>query len=96
MLEADLAGDAALQGRGVWTTTGDLALPLLTTERELAAGDVLWTDVEHHVLGATARTSGAPGWSGETPTARQQAQFEKWRDILDRGTRGDEGRGDVR
>ena len=30
---------------GVWTTHGDLALPLLTTERELAAGDVLWTDV---------------------------------------------------
>jgi Xaa-Pro dipeptidase len=30
---------------GVWTTHGDLALPLLTTERELSAGDVLWTDV---------------------------------------------------
>ena len=30
---------------GVWTTHGDLALPLLTTERELAEGDVLWTDV---------------------------------------------------
>ena len=29
----------------VWTTTGDLALPLLTTEKELAKGDVLWTDV---------------------------------------------------
>ncbi|MDQ2635968.1 MAG: aminopeptidase P family N-terminal domain-containing protein, partial [Actinomycetota bacterium] len=29
----------------VWTTTGDLALPLLTTERRLERGDVLWTDV---------------------------------------------------
>ena len=29
----------------VWTTTGDLALPLLPTEKELAKGDVLWTDV---------------------------------------------------
>ena len=29
----------------MWTTHGDLALPLLTTERELANGDVLWTDV---------------------------------------------------
>ena len=29
---------------GPWTTTGDLACPLLTTERELAEGDVLWVD----------------------------------------------------
>ena len=40
-----LAGDAHHENQGTWTTTGDLALPLLTTERELAAGDVLWTDV---------------------------------------------------
>ena len=33
------------KAEGVWTTHGDLALPLLTTERELAEGDVLWTDV---------------------------------------------------
>ena len=29
---------------GPWTTTGDLACPLLSTERELAEGDVLWVD----------------------------------------------------
>ena len=33
------------KAEGVWTTHGDLALPLLSTERELAKGDVLWTDV---------------------------------------------------
>ena len=33
------------QAEGVWTTHGDLALPLMTTERGLAKGDVLWTDV---------------------------------------------------
>lgn len=33
------------KAEGVWTTHGDLALPLLSTERELAEGDVLWTDV---------------------------------------------------
>ena len=29
---------------GPWTTTGDLACPLLNTERALEAGDVLWSD----------------------------------------------------
>jgi Xaa-Pro aminopeptidase len=29
---------------GPWTTTGDLACPLLSTERELVEGDVLWVD----------------------------------------------------
>ncbi len=29
---------------GPWTTTGDLACPLLSTARELAEGDVLWVD----------------------------------------------------
>ena len=30
---------------GPWTTTGDLACPLLSTERELVEGDVLWVDL---------------------------------------------------
>ena len=29
---------------GPWTTHGDLACPLLSTERELAEGDVIWVD----------------------------------------------------
>jgi Xaa-Pro aminopeptidase len=66
---------------GVWTTHGDLALPLLTTERELAQGDVLWTDVSityHGYCSDFGRT-----WIvGRNPTPRQQAQFDKWREIM--------------
>ena len=66
----------------VWTTTGDLALPLLTTERELAAGDVLWTDVSITYDGYCS-DFGRTWVVGDEPSARQQAQFEKWREILD-------------
>ena len=45
MLEAIWQVMPTSKAEGVWTTHGDLALPLLTTERELAKGDVLWTDV---------------------------------------------------
>ena len=66
----------------VWTTTGDLALPLLTTEKELAKGDVLWTDVSITYEGYCS-DFGRTWLVGEEPAARQQAQFAKWRDILD-------------
>lgn len=66
---------------GVWTTHGDLALPLLTSERELAAGDVLWTDVSI-TYGGYCSDFGRTWIVGETPTARQQAQFDQWRHIM--------------
>ena len=66
----------------VWTTTGDLALPLLTTERELALGDVLWTDVSITYEGYCS-DFGRTWLVGEQPTDRQHANFEKWREILD-------------
>ena len=56
---------------GVWTTTGDLALPLLTTERELAKGDVLWTDVSITYEGYCS-DFGRTWLVGEEPSARQQ------------------------
>lgn len=66
---------------GVWTTHGDLALPLLTTERELAEGDVLWTDVSityHGYCSDFGRT-----WIvGRDPTPRQRAQFDRWFAIM--------------
>jgi Xaa-Pro aminopeptidase len=69
------------KAEGVWTTHGDLALPLLTTERELAEGDVLWTDVSityHGYCSDFGRT-----WIvGRDPTPRQQAQFDRWREIM--------------
>ena len=67
---------------GVWTTHGDLALPLLTTERELRAGDVLWTDVSITYAGYCS-DFGRTWVVGQDPTPRQQAQFGKWREIMD-------------
>ncbi|HEY9265109.1 MAG TPA: Xaa-Pro peptidase family protein [Mycobacterium sp.] len=70
------------RAEGTWTTTGDLALPLLTTERELRQGDVLWTDVSiayHGYCSDHGRT-----WIvGQDPTPAQQAQFDKWSRIVD-------------
>ncbi|GFG74540.1 peptidase [Mycobacterium botniense] len=66
---------------GVWTTHGDLALPLLTTERELIRGDVLWTDVSITYRGYCS-DFGRTWIVGQQPTARQQAQFDKWREIM--------------
>jgi Xaa-Pro aminopeptidase len=67
---------------GPWTTHGDLACPLSTTERELREGDVLWVDLGisyagfHSYFGRT--------WIvGREPDARQRAQFERWRAIMD-------------
>jgi Xaa-Pro dipeptidase len=67
---------------GVWTTHGDLALPLLTTDRELAAGDVLWTDVSITYAGYCS-DFGRTWVVGERPSPRQQHQFHQWRAILD-------------
>jgi Xaa-Pro dipeptidase len=66
----------------VWTTTGDLALPLLTTERELADGDVLWTDVSITYQGYCS-DFGRTWLVGDEPTERQHAQYYKWQEIMD-------------
>lgn len=66
---------------GVWTTHGDLALPLLSTERELVAGDVLWTDVSI-TYGGYCSDFGRTWVVGQDPTPRQQANFRRWHDIF--------------
>jgi Xaa-Pro dipeptidase len=65
------------KAEGVWTTHGDLALPLLSTARELTKGDVLWTDVSITYQGYCS-DFGRTWIVGQDPSARQQAQFEKW------------------
>ena len=66
---------------GPWTTTGGLAVPLLTTERELAAGDVLWSDVSTSHRGF--HTDFGRTWIvGREPTAQQRAQFDRWQEIM--------------
>lgn len=69
------------RAEGVWTTHGDLALPLLSTERELTAGDVLWTDVSI-TYGGYCSDFGRTWIVGEDPSPRQQALFRRWDDIM--------------
>jgi Xaa-Pro dipeptidase len=67
---------------GPWTTTGDLALPLLSTERALAKGDVLWVDLGISYEGMS--TDFGRTWIvGDEPDATQRAQFDRWREILE-------------
>lgn len=66
----------------VWTTTGDLALPLLPTEKPLAKGNVLWTDISITFEGYCSDW-GRTWVVGEEPTPEQNANFAKWRSILD-------------
>jgi Xaa-Pro aminopeptidase len=67
---------------GPWTTTGGLACPLLSTERELAEGDVLWVDTGISYAGFHS-DFGRTWIVGRQPDARQQVQFERWRAIMD-------------
>jgi len=82
MLDAIWQVMPATKADGTWTTHGDLALPLLTTERELSSGDVLWTDLSITYNGFCS-DFGRTWLVGESPSARQQDQFRQWRDILD-------------
>jgi Xaa-Pro dipeptidase len=67
---------------GPWTTHGDIACPLITTERELLEGDVLWIDTGISYAGF-ASDFGRTWIVGAEPTSRQKAQYQAWRDILD-------------
>jgi Xaa-Pro aminopeptidase len=66
---------------GPWTTTGDLACPLLSTERELVEGDVLWVDLGISYAGFHS-DFGRTWVVGREPTARQRAQYEQWQSIM--------------
>jgi Xaa-Pro aminopeptidase len=63
-----------------WTVHGDIACPLLTTERELVEGDVLWVDTGI-IRGGYHSDFGRTWIVGKQPTARQQAQYHRWREI---------------
>jgi Xaa-Pro dipeptidase len=66
---------------GPWTTTGDLACPLLSTERELVEGDVLWVDLGISYAGFHS-DFGRTWVVGREPSARQRAQYEQWLSIM--------------
>ncbi len=82
MLEAIWQVMPKTRAAGTWTTHGDLALPLLPTERALAAGDVLWTDVSI-TYGGYCSDFGRTWIVGVDPTPQQQDQYRQWRAILD-------------
>ena len=66
---------------GPWTTTGDLACPLLSTERALVEGDVLWVDLG--ISHAGFHSDFGRTWIvGREPTARQRAQYDQWQSIM--------------
>jgi Xaa-Pro dipeptidase len=70
--------------RGPWTLHGDLAYPTVTTDRFLREGDVIWVDAgilwEGYAsdYGRTWITGADP-----IPDAGQQAQFYRWRAVVD-------------
>lgn len=63
-----------------WTTHGDIACPLLSTERELQQGDVLWVDTGIQYRGYHS-DFGRTWIVGAEPSSRQQAQYERWNEI---------------
>jgi Xaa-Pro aminopeptidase len=65
-----------------WTVHGDIACPLLSTERELVQGDVVWVDTGIMYRGYHS-DFGRTWVVGGRPTPRQQAQFEQWKAISD-------------
>lgn len=65
-----------------WTTHGDIACPLLSSERALERGDVLWVDAG--IMYAGYHSDFGRTWIvGAEPTARQQAHYRKWQEISD-------------
>lgn len=65
-----------------WTTHGDLACPLLSTERRLEKGDVMWVDSGISYEGFHS-DFGRTWVVGQDPSARQQAQYARWAEIND-------------
>lgn len=65
-----------------WTTHGDIACPLLSTERALECGDVLWVDTGI-AYGGYHSDFGRTWLVGADPTPRQQEQYRTWQAISD-------------
>ena len=67
-----------------FTTNGDVAFPLVTTDRILAEGDVMWVDtgISYHGyasdFGRTWLVSDRP-----QPSRHQREQFVRWRNVVD-------------
>jgi Xaa-Pro aminopeptidase len=69
---------------GPWTVHGDLAFPTPSSAQVLEDGDVIWVDTGIHV-GGYASDFGRTWIVGDdpVPTARQQAQFDRWWAVME-------------
>jgi Xaa-Pro dipeptidase len=69
---------------GPWTLHGGLAYPTVTSDRLLREGDVIWVDAGITWQGY-ASDYGRTWITGidAAPTAQQQAQFRRWRAVVD-------------
>jgi Xaa-Pro dipeptidase len=67
---------------GPWTLHGDLAYPTVTTDRFLRDGDVIWVDAGIGWEGY-ASDYGRTWITGADPNPQQQAQFQRWRTVVD-------------
>jgi Xaa-Pro dipeptidase len=65
-----------------WTTHGGLACPLLSTERRLEQGDVIWVDSGISYEGFHS-DFGRTWVVGGEPSSRQQTQYARWAEIND-------------
>jgi Xaa-Pro dipeptidase len=68
---------------GPYSVTGDPVFPLPTQTRLLEEGDVLWIDTGINLNGYSS-DFGATWIVGGNPDAQARAQFERWRDTVDR------------
>jgi Xaa-Pro aminopeptidase len=71
----------ASRAAGPWTTTGDVAYPTGTNDRVLERGDVLWVD-SGILLDGYASDFGRTWLVGADPTPRQQAQHQRWCEVM--------------
>jgi Xaa-Pro dipeptidase len=69
---------------GPWTLHGDLAYPTVTTDRFLREGDIIWVDAGINWQGY-ASDYGRTWITGvdPVPNSKQQAQFRRWRSVVD-------------
>lgn len=72
------------KAEGPWTVHGDLAFPTPSSPQVLEEGDVVWVDTGIHV-GGYASDFGRTWIVGDDPrpTARQQAQFDRWWAVME-------------
>jgi Xaa-Pro aminopeptidase len=74
---------APTRSAGPYTTHGDVAFPLTTTDRALEDGDVIWVDTGIHYHGY-ASDFGRTWIVGHHPraTPRQRDQYRRWQEVV--------------